>query len=178
MVMRCAECGHSMERMEGVHKYDECGLKNIHLLDIPMYKCTSCGETEVEIPAMEELHLLLGLIVVYQAKELSSDDVRYLRKHMTYSQEELASKLGVARASVARWEASGSNKPIKLTHDLHLRRFYLEKKGREFDSFTNVHRILSAILDKVLTPSKTNKIQIRKDDWMTQQEEAACLSTL
>lgn len=169
--MKCAKCGHKMESMEGVHRYDECGLKNIHLIDIPMYKCTSCGETEVEIPAMEELHLLLGLIVVYQAKELTSDDVRYLRKHMAYSQEELASKLGVTRASVARWETNESTKPIRLTHDLHLRRFYLEKKGKEFDSFTNVHRILSAILDKVLTPNKINKIQIRKDDWITTHEK-------
>lgn len=173
--MRCAECGHNMERIEGVHKYEECGLKNVYLMDIPMFKCASCGETEVEIPAMEELHLLLGLIVVYQAKGLSPDDVRYLRKHMAYSQEELASKLGVTRASVARWETNGTSKPIKTNHDLHLRRFYIEKKGKEFDSFTNVHRILSAILDKLLVPSRARKIQIRKEDWTSQQEETDCL---
>ncbi len=173
--MRCAECGHNMERMEGVHKYDECGLKNVYLMDIPMYKCASCGETEIEIPAMEELHLLLGLIVVYQPKGLNPEDTKYLRKHMGYSQEELASKLGVTRATVARWEALDSRKPIKLNHDLHLRRFYVEKKGKEFDSFTNVHRIFSAILDKLLAPAKGKKgIQIRKEDWLTQQEDDLC----
>jgi len=170
--MKCAECSQPMESVEGVHRYDESGLKNVHLMDIPMYKCTSCGETEIEIPGMEELHLLLGLIVVYQSKGLAPEEVRYLRKHMAYSQEELASKLGITRATVARWEAQDTDKPIKLNHDLHLRRFYLEKKGKEYDSFTHVHRILSAILDKVL--SKKAKIQIRKEDWIAQQEEDVC----
>lgn len=78
--MKCAQCGHRMEKTTGVHRYEESGLKNVMLMNVPMYKCTSCGETEVEIPAMEELHCLIGLFVLYQPDRLGSAEVRYLRK--------------------------------------------------------------------------------------------------
>ena len=67
---------------------EESGLKNIMLMDVPTYTCASCGETEVEIPAMEELHCLIGLFVLYQPDRLKSAEVRYLRKHMGYSQDD------------------------------------------------------------------------------------------
>ena len=169
--MNCAECGHQMDEMEGMHRYDESGLKNIHLMNVPIYKCQSCGETEVEIPGMEELHLLLGLLIAYQPKRLNADEVRYLRKHMGYSQEELAEKLGITRPTIARWEA---DRTITLGQDIHLRRFYLGKKGKELDSFTSVHRILLALLDKLPNPTRKQKVQIRREDWLTQQDEIAC----
>jgi len=171
--MRCAQCGHEMVKTEGMYRYDESGLKNIQLMNVPIHQCVSCDETEVEIPGMEALHLLLGLYVAYQPKRLNGDDARYLRKHMGFSQEELAGKLGVTRPTIARWEA---DRTITLDQDIHLRRLYLERKGKEFDSFTNVHRILLALLDKLPTASRKQKVQIRREDWLTQQENLICQS--
>ena len=167
--MKCAECGERMEAIEGVHRYDECGLDNIHLMDIPMYKCPSCGETEVEIPCMEELHQLLGLLVVFKPKRLSQNEVKYLRNHLGYTQEELATQMGVTRPSVARWE---TEKPITLNNDLSLRRLYLEQKGQEFDSFSEVKEILEAILVEVAASSK--KVRIRKRVWTNRLDQALC----
>jgi YgiT-type zinc finger domain-containing protein len=78
--MKCTQYGHRTEITTGIHRYEESGLKNVMLMNVPMYKCTSCGETEVEIPATEELHCLLGLFVLYQPDRLGSAEVRHLRK--------------------------------------------------------------------------------------------------
>lgn len=159
---KCFDCGKEMQRQEGFYRYDESGLKNIQLVDVPIYKCPSCGESEVEIPQTEELHNLLGLLIAFSTKGLNPEEIRYLRKHMGYSQEELADKLGVSRITVNRWEA---RTPIKRNDDRHLRRIYIENKGKEFDRFTNVHRILLAVLEKSHITGK-QKLKIRKQDWV------------
>ena len=63
--MKCTQYGHRTEITTGIRRYEESGLKNVMLMNVPMYKCTSCGETEGEIPATEELHCLawtVGLV--------------------------------------------------------------------------------------------------------------------
>ena len=107
--VKCAQRGNSMEKTTDVYRYEESGLKNVMLMNVPIYECTSCGETEVEIPALEELHCLIGLCVLYQPDRLGSAEVRYLRKHMGYSQDELASYVGVTRGTITRWESRGND---------------------------------------------------------------------
>ena len=76
--MRCPNCGKEMVRMEGIYPYHESGLKNVTLVNVPMYKCPACKETEVEIPRLEELHLLLAFLIVLQPDPLKGEEVRYL----------------------------------------------------------------------------------------------------
>lgn len=153
--MKCAQCGHKMVLTEGTHKYDESGLKNVLLMNIPMYRCSSCDESEIEIPHMEELHLLLAFFIVFQPRLLQADEIRYLRKHLGYSQEEFASKLGVARGTVTRWEKGSA---IARDRDKHIRRLYYDKKCPED------LRFLSALLDNL--PGNKGKKRIRREDWV------------
>jgi putative zinc finger/helix-turn-helix YgiT family protein len=147
--MKCAQCGHRMEKTTGVHRYEESGLKNVMLMNVPLYKCTSCGETEVEIPAMEELHCLIGLFVLYQPDRLGSAEVRYLRKHMGYSQDELASYVGVTRGTITRWESGGT---IRIDQDKALRQLYVRKKHEELEHIgIDSKRLLEVVLERLLT---------------------------
>jgi putative zinc finger/helix-turn-helix YgiT family protein len=166
--MKCFQCGGRMEATEGTHRYDESGLKNVLLMNVPIYKCVSCGETEVEIPGMEELHFLLGLLILYKPTRLTRDEVRYLRKHMGRSQEELASDLGVTRITVTRWE---SGRTLRVDQDKHLRRLYIDRKSKEFDQFTAQHRILSVLLDKLPLPTTKQVLRLRREDWTRQSEQ-------
>jgi YgiT-type zinc finger domain-containing protein len=155
-----------MERKEVTYPYEESGLKNVLLVGVPMYQCPSCKASEVEIPCMEELHILLAFLIVLQPQPLKASEVRYLRKHVGYSQEDLARLLGVTRITVTRWE---SNKGIQKDQDKHLRRLYLQKKADEFRRLPEIHRILSTLVDWLPLEKKTQR-RIRVEDW-------ACLST-
>lgn len=168
--MKCVQCGHEMMQLEGMHKYDECGLKNVMLMNVPMHKCPSCKETDVEIPCMDELHLLLGFLVLLKPVRLSSEEARYLRKYLGYSQEELATYLGVSRITVTRWE---TEKPLSLSQEKSLRRMYLQKKEEELQKLprTRTWRVLSSLADKLPLSSHRSKLQLRTEDWMNKEEE-------
>lgn len=162
--MKCAQCGHQMERFEGTHRYHESGLKDVLLMGIPMYRCPSCKETEIEIPHIAELHLLLAFLIVLQPRSLRADEVRFLRKHLGYSQEELASKLGVSRLTITRWE---NGRTIRHDQDKHLRRFYLDKRGEELEQLSAIKRILSTLIDSL--PENKRIRRIHREDWTSWQ---------
>lgn len=170
--MKCAQCGHSMERLEGTHRYTESGLNNVMLMNIPIWKCPSCKETDVEIPCMDELHKVLAFMVILQPTGLLTEEIRFLRKNLGYSQEELADKLGVSRPTVARWE---SEKPMKPDHDKALRRLYLDKKRGEIKALPEMNRLLSLLVDSLPVQSKVTKRRIRKEDWMRGGNNSSCL---
>jgi putative zinc finger/helix-turn-helix YgiT family protein len=166
--MKCAQCGQSMGKETGMYRYEESGLKNIMLMDVPMYTCASCGETEVEIPAMEELHCLIGLFVLYQPNRLESAEVRYLRKHMGYSQDELASYVGVARGTITRWEAGGV---IRIDQDKAVRQLYVRKKCEELEKIgIDSKRLLEVVLERLPLQPKKHPLRIRTQDWTHREE--------
>ena len=161
--MRCVECGKEMEKREGTHRDEESGLKNIVLLNIPVYRCPSCKTTDIEIPRLEELHLLLAFLLVLKPARLSGQEVRYLRKNLGHTEADLASFLGVSRITVHRWETGKT--PLRPDHDKHLRRFYLNKKGGEIKRLPDVSRIVSALVDYLPLGSQRKEIRIHPRDW-------------
>lgn len=167
--MLCAQCGSEMIELEGMHRYEECGLSNVILMNVPMYKCTPCKETDVEIPCMDELHLLIGFLLCLKPVKLTSEEARYLRKHLAYTQEELANHLGVSRVTVNRWE---TGKPLILSQDKALRRMYFQKKAEELRKLPEVCRILATLVDKLPLSSQKPKLQLRKEDWMHEEVPA------
>ncbi len=160
--MDCTNCGQKMVKMEGIYPYHESGLKNVTLVNVPMYKCPACKETEVEIPRLEELHVLLAFLIVLQPDPLKGDEVRYLRKNLGYSQEELANLSGVTRVTVTRWE---SGRTIRKDQDKQLRRLYLSKKRYDLRKVTEVNRILAALVDRLPLDRKKRERRIRIEDW-------------
>jgi hypothetical protein len=54
--MECQHCGSPVSSTRGEHLYTESGLSNVTLLDIEIRTCDVCGEHEVVVPELEELH--------------------------------------------------------------------------------------------------------------------------
>jgi hypothetical protein len=51
----CASCGGEVVATRGEHRYDECGISGVVLVDVAIASCRSCGAREVSIPSSQEL---------------------------------------------------------------------------------------------------------------------------
>ena len=144
------------------------------LMNLPMYKCPDCGETEVEIPRMEELHCLIGLLLLHLPIRFGAAEVKYLRKHMGYTQDELASYLGVTRASVARWEEPGG-RTIRIEMDKSLRLLYVRKKYEDLEEIgIDARRLLEVVLERLpFLPKKEQQLRLRTEDWTKEKTSFA-----
>lgn len=73
-------------------------------MDVEVWECDECGESEVVIPAIDELDNLLVHIVAEKDGRLTGAEVRFLRKHLGWSGADFARHFGVAPETVSRWE--------------------------------------------------------------------------
>ena len=83
--MKCTECGTTMKTQRENYRYDESGLKEVTLVGIEVSRCPRCGNYEVSIPHMEDLHRLIARAVIEKTTRLTSEEVRFLRKSLGWS---------------------------------------------------------------------------------------------
>lgn len=99
----CVECGAPMSVRVGPHKYLE-GI-NVVLQGIETRECTECGEREVVIPRIEELHRVIARAIAKRPGNLKPREIRFLRSWLGYSSADFARVLGVTPETVSRWES-------------------------------------------------------------------------
>ena len=85
------------------YHYTECGLDNIYLLNGFKFRTTSRGSS-ISIKDLDGLHKAIGLYFVTSKKDLTGQEIRFLRHEMLMSQNTLACLLGVTEQAVHRWE--------------------------------------------------------------------------
>jgi putative zinc finger/helix-turn-helix YgiT family protein len=107
--MTCIQCGGRLTAKSENYKYAACGLSNVTLIGVDVRRCSKCGDHEVVIPRIEELHRVLAAAVVRQASRLSKDELKFLRKHLGYSGVDFAKVIGVAAETISRWENGKEN---------------------------------------------------------------------
>lgn len=86
------------------YRYTASGLRNVTLLGVEVRRCGKCGDHEVVIPRIEELHRVLAASIVRRASRLTAEEVRFLRKYLGYSGVDFAKVIGVSAETVSRWE--------------------------------------------------------------------------
>ena len=89
------------------YHYTECGLNNIYLLNGYKLIQTSRGKA-VSINDIDGLRRAIGLLLVTSKKELSGEQLRFLRKELLKSPTALAQLLGVSLTTIQRWEKRGT----------------------------------------------------------------------
>ncbi len=164
--MKCLECGPGkLKKNKGNYLYKESGLSNIVLVNIPMYRCDACKETEVEIPATEELHNMLSFMLLLKPTQLNGEEARFLRKNMGYTEKDLAKKLGVTRVTLSRWEnAKGA---LKTDRDKHLRLFFLSKKGNDLQKTPGVVQLIKSLVSYLPFQDEKDQLKLYPEDWMS-----------
>ena len=102
--MKCLNCGTPMKSRKENYHYTESGLSNVVLHGVEVRNCAKCGEREVVIPRLEQLHRAMARTVIEQKGKLVAEQIRFLRKYLGWSQTDLAAYMSVESPTVSRWE--------------------------------------------------------------------------
>jgi putative transcriptional regulator len=130
-----------MTNNSDMHHYRECGLDYIWLAEGFVCEETAYGPA-VMVENATALDQAVAEYVVSHRRNLTGQEVRFLRGLMDATQAELAALLGKDAQSVARWEKSKTKLPP--TEDRALRQIYLEHIGKA-PTFTETARKVAAI---------------------------------
>jgi len=133
--MNCLVCGSRMKSKRENYRYDAVGLAGITLQGVEVTRCGKCGEYEVAIPRIEDLHQTIAQAVISKKERLTPAEIRFLRKHLGWTGAEFAAHFGAARETVSRWE-NGST-PMGPTADRLLRMMVANPPAHASDS-TNI----------------------------------------
>ncbi|MDD5310087.1 MAG: helix-turn-helix domain-containing protein [Deltaproteobacteria bacterium] len=117
--MKCLTCGKAMTTARENYNYSACGLPHVTLKGVEVRRCGICGEHEVVIPRIEDLHQVIAMAVVAKKSRLMPAEVKFLRKHLGWSGADFARHMGVAAETVSRWE--NGREPMGAVADRLLR---------------------------------------------------------
>jgi putative zinc finger/helix-turn-helix YgiT family protein len=166
--MTCNQCGGKQATRRENYLYAACGLPNVTLVGVEVRRCANCGDHEVVIPRIEELHRVLAAAVVRQTSRLTKDEIRFLRKYLGYSGVDFAKVVGVSPETVSRWEngkekmGSSAEKLVRMlvVHTQPTRHYSIES--------------LAKISERPLKPSpRPIGVRIKGVNWVEQEIEAA-----
>ena len=115
----CTVCGTPMKAKRENYRYDAVGLPGITLKDVAVSRCPRCGEYEVAIPRIEDLHRAIAHAVIVKRERLTPPEIRFLRKFLGWSGADFAAHVGTTPETVSRWEHGST--PMGVTADRLLR---------------------------------------------------------
>jgi putative zinc finger/helix-turn-helix YgiT family protein len=102
--MKCVVCGSPMKTKRENFRYDACGLPNVTLVGVEVSRCAACGEFEVALEQMEDLHKAIAAAVIRKPARLSAAEIKFLRKYLGWSGADFADHIGATPETVSRWE--------------------------------------------------------------------------
>jgi putative zinc finger/helix-turn-helix YgiT family protein len=128
---KCDACGNA-EMVTGRERYPykDCGLPVVTLLGIEVSRCPSCGEQEVAIPRIEDLHRTIARLLIGKPSRLTPEEVRFLRKYLGLSIDDFAKAMHVDASTVSQWERG--DQTIGEGFDVLLRAQVLLRKAVDY----------------------------------------------
>ncbi|MBI4838849.1 MAG: helix-turn-helix domain-containing protein [Nitrospirae bacterium] len=140
------------------YHYTESGLDNVFLYT-RIYKC-ECGETIVDIPNIYGLNELIAQIIVKKSAMLKGKEIRFIRKQLHLKATEFASRLGVDKVTVSRWE--NDEEKIGVANDRLIRMIYTQicqEKCKKVFNIIDMIQSINPVVKKIniVIPQKDMK---------------------
>lgn len=126
MKHKCPTCGKLIKKIIGSYWYQESGLDNVHIENIPIYKCT-CGESYPSIFRIGRLNELIAKELLKKNSLLNGSEIKFLRKNIYFSSKDFASELGVGKTTLSKWE--NEHQRHSEQNDRLVRTIYMIHKG-------------------------------------------------
>lgn len=130
-VRRCTECGERQRLERRTVPYPESGLDNVQLQNVPVWVCKN-DHPEIEIPAVNQLHELLGQLIIRKPTTLKGAEIKFLRRRVGLSGKQFAERIGIKPVHLSRLETGA--RPLPRRADLLIRlvvaAYLAEKQGR------------------------------------------------
>jgi DNA-binding transcriptional regulator YiaG len=124
--------------------YKMSGLDDIYLLNGFKVHDTSYGRG-VSVEGTEDLHKAIGLYLIRNRKVLGPKDIRFLRKNMKFTQDDLAESLGVTSQTVARYEKGQTEVPGPVDKLLRiLYGLYLLPEDKRNEAMKAIQKVVDA----------------------------------
>lgn len=169
----CWECGEKLQVIKGEpYHYTESGLDNVYLHGIIQYKCAKCMEGGPEIPNIQELHLLIGSLVICKRLPLTAQEIKYLRKELGQKSKDMAELLAVTPQEYSKWE--NARDIISRNYDKSLRMLYIlnaeSKVGKVLHKGIRFTMGMASIKQPMKKPEDI-KIDITASEWIRPFEE-------
>ena len=120
MAKKCRSCGKAdLTSSVETYLYAESGLPNVTLVGVEIRRCPSCGDHELVLPRVTDLHRTIAHAVITKRARLSGAEVRFLRKYLGWSGVDFAKHIGADPSTVSNWETDKD--PIGMASDRLLR---------------------------------------------------------
>ena len=135
-MITCADCNKPMTSKAETLRSSDCGLPDVTLLGVEVRRCAACGDHELVLPKIEQLHRAIALAVIGKRARLTGDEVRSLRKYLGWSGVAFAKHMGVTAESVSRWE--NAREPLGSTADRLVRLMVVTQAPVSADSLDDL----------------------------------------
>ena len=131
------------------------GLRGVLMGPIPGLRCSKCGETTFEGPMYERMLIAVARSVLSQARILTGEEARFLRKAVLgLTQERLAKRMAIHAITVADWERG--ERPLSKEHDYELRGVALANLIERLRlGFGRKVEVITEDLSQILTAPRT-----------------------
>ena len=151
--------------------YDCSGIIGfpVTLWNVPGFKCSKCQGQTIGGDIINRVISLSAVEITRRPRRLSANESRLLRRIIGITQQELATRMGLVRETVAKWECG--DQEISPQHDLILRVFVLTEITRKGFIPPKFLEDLMAVLTsvKVAPPAETTPLDMANVDFSGQQ---------
>lgn len=101
---QCENCGRAVTPERRSYAYTESGLSNVVLQGVEALDCKACNHSQVTIPRLAKVHGTIALALANSPVRLTGAQLRFLRKYIGHSGEQLANYLHTDKTKISKWE--------------------------------------------------------------------------
>jgi putative zinc finger/helix-turn-helix YgiT family protein len=104
MMHLCTSCEEKIQPERRHYRYIESGLSNVILQGVEVADCPKCGTSDVLIRRVAKIQRAIAQALANSPARLTGEQLRFLRKHLELSGDELGKYLHTDKTKISKWE--------------------------------------------------------------------------